>query len=134
MSKPREWWWPAAKAMIRAYPKLHQELEEMKEQSLTARATGLPRARRISRQTESLAIKELPAEQQHAHDAVAKALEITRQMPEGEIRLEIIKRVIWEKRCTVAGASYQLHVGEATGWRYHGDFIRLVGRCYGFMN
>ena len=42
MSSPRYGWWGYAKAMIRAYPQLHREYEELHTQKITASISGMP--------------------------------------------------------------------------------------------
>lgn len=100
---PRYIWWGYAKAMIRQYPKLQ--------------AAG--------------DAQQLPATQQKEYEAVKKALEITQKKSNGENRIAVIDYVLWQKKCCIDQAAALLYVSETTARRYHGEFVRLVGECYG---
>ena len=104
MSKPREIWWSYAKAMVRQYP------------HITASADAYKRLSK-AQQMEVLSVKE--------------ALLITKSLPSAEIRLEIVKLVLWHEGCTLDQAAARLYISESTAYRYHRDFILLVGKCYG---
>lgn len=104
VSKPREIWWSYAKAMIRQYP------------HITASAGAYKRLSEV-KQKEVLAVKE--------------ALLITRTLPNAATRVEIIKLVLWQSGCTLDQAAARLYISESTAYRYHRDFVLLVGKCYG---
>ena len=60
MSSPRYGWWSYAKAMIRAYPQLHREYEQLHSQKVTASISGMPGGGGASRTTEDIALRRLP--------------------------------------------------------------------------
>lgn len=134
MSKPRERWWGYVKNMIRAYPALKQQYDALHTQTVTADLSGLPRGGGAARTTEMIALRQLPPGDQRDYEAITKAIEITRQMPNGNTILKIIDLVYWKGRCDLDGAAEAVHVAEITAKRYHGDFIRLVWRCYRKIN
>lgn len=107
MSKPREYWWSYAKAMIRAYPELKRKAEAQESLSNT---------------------------KQRELAAVTQAIERTRQMRTGDIRLSVVDMVFWQKGYTVDGAAVKHHCSKQSAKLYHGDFIRLVGECYGLAD
>ena len=78
MSSPRYGWWSYAKAMIRSYPQLHREHEALHSQKITASISGMPGGGGASRTTEDIALRKLPGTKQAEHDAVAKAIELTK--------------------------------------------------------
>lgn len=130
MSKPREYWWSYAKAMVRAYPALKQEYDALHRQTVTANLSDMPRGGSASRTTEDIALRQLPPAKQREYDSVTQAIAITRSFPNGDIRLGIIDLVLWKKTHTIDGAALRLGCSQATAWRYHRDFIKLVGKFH----
>lgn len=75
----------------------------------------------------------LSADDQRDHDAVAEAIRATRQMEQGEHRMLLVREIYWAgSKCTLEEAAARLSVAEAVAEQWHGDFIREVGRCWGF--
>lgn len=134
MSKPRYDWWPYVKGMIRRYPMLHAEYADLHSQSMTANYSGMPSGSGGGRTVESLAIRKLPSTKQREYEAVRRAIEITERYRNGLDRLAIIRMVLWDKQYTLAGAALQIPCSVSTAWRYHGDFIKTVAKCYGLMD
>ena len=133
MSKPRYRWWGFARAMIRDYPGLKKNLEELHSQNITANNTGMPKGGGAGRTVESVALRQLPPDDQRVYDAVTSAVEITRLRLDGREHLELIRLMYWiRKPMTAKAAAPVLHISEVTAKRWHGCFVRLVGRCYGF--
>ena len=130
MSSPRYGWWSYAKAMIRAYPQLHREYEQLHSQKVTASISGMPGGGGASRTTEDIALRRLPGTKQAEHDAVAKAIELTKGKVYGKDALKLIDLVFWKQRCTVTGAAVRLNCSKTTAFRYHREFIQLVGTCF----
>lgn len=135
MSKPRFDWWSNAVQMVVNYPTRKKEYEDLHSQSLTAGMSGMPSGTSISRTTESVALREMPPMKQKEYDAVTRAIEITKFLPDGEKRLELITRMYWKGgRLGIRDVIYHIGIGEATGKRWHARFIRIVGECVGYMN
>ena len=133
MSKPRCPWWSTAVRMVRNYPLWKAELDQLHSQSVTADMGGMPGGSEVSRKTENIAMRQLPPAKQNEYDAVSRALEITALMPYGDKRCELIRRVYWSgKKLRITDVIMQIGIAEATSWRWHGDFIRLVGVCAGY--
>ena len=131
MSKPRYGWWSYAKHIVRSYPALKEEYDELHRQRITASSTGLPGAGNYTRTTENTALRQLPRARQRELDAVEKAISKTRLLRSGSDRLKVIDLVLWKGSHKIDGAAMQLHISEDTAKLYHRDFIRLVGFCYG---
>lgn len=134
MSKPRYKWWGYIRNVIRSYPELKREYDALHQQSVTANLSGMPGSGSVSRGTENIATRELPPTKQKEYDAVQQAIELTRRMPNGDLRLKIIDLVYWKRTHTVEGAA--MVAGYSTDWGklLHGDFIRLVAKNYGLMD
>ena len=133
MSKPRYRWWGYIRNVIRAYPELKKEYEELHQQSVTANTSGMSGGNGVSRGTEKVALRELPKTKQKEYDAVSRAIEITKRMPNGIQRLQIIDLVYWKRTHTVEGAAMKVGYSVDRGKQLHGEFVRLVAKCYGFL-
>lgn len=102
MSKPRYRWWSYARNMVRDYPKLIRS-------------------------------KQLSIDDKKDLDAVNKAIELTQMQPAGAEHVALIRRVYWGRdRVLIRDAALRIHVSQITAERWHGEFIRLVGKCRGF--
>lgn len=133
MSKPRYRWWGFVRRMIRDYRGLKAAWEELHCQSMTANMSSAPSGGGTGRAVESIAMRELPPDDQKAYDAVTRAIKITALLPDGAERLGLIGYIYWcQDEHQVKDASLQAHVSVPTAKRWHGDFVRLVGKCYGF--
>ena len=134
MSKPRYIWWSYAKAMIRQYPELKREYEDIHRQNITASITGMPGGGEASRTTEGVALRQLSPVKQKEFDSVSAAVKATKKMPNGRDRLAVIDLVLWKQKTTIEGAAQRIHCSKETAWRYHRDFVRLVGKCHGLID
>ena len=130
MSSPRYGWWSYAKAMIRSYPQLHREHEALHSQKITASISGMPGGGSASRTTEDVALRRLPGIKQREHDAVAAAIERMKGKSYGKDVLKLIDLVFWKQRCNVTGAAMHINCSKTTAFRYHREFILLVGKCF----
>ncbi len=132
MSKPRYRWWGYIRNVIRAYPELKKEYDALHQQSITANISGMPGSGSVSRGTESIAIRELPRTKQREYEAVRKAIDFTRRMPNGDLRLRVIDLVFWKERRKL------LDAGESVGYAYktartiQSTFIKLTADAYGY--
>ena len=134
MSKPRYIWWSYAKAMIRQYPELKKEYEDLHRQNITASMTGMPGGGTASRTTETVILRQLAPAKQREFDAVDNAVRQTRRMPNGKERLKVISLVYWKEGLTIEGAAQRIPCSKETAWRYHRDFVRLVGKSHGLAD
>ena len=126
MSRPRYKWWGYVKNMIRAYPGLRKEYDDLHRQSITANMSGMPGGGAASRGTENIALKELPKAKQMEYDAVRKAIAVTEKMKNGSERLKIINLVFWKNSHTLQGAAMAIPVSYETAVEYHRDFIMIA--------
>lgn len=133
MSKPRYRWWGFARNMIRDYPGLKLAHANLHRQNMVADNSGMPKGGGGGRTVESIAMRQLLPDDQKVFDAVTKAVEITELRPDGKERVELIRLMYWVQRpMTAMSASMLLHIADVTAKRWHGDFVRLVGKCYGY--
>lgn len=132
MSSPKYRWWGFVRRMIRDYRGLKAVHDDLHTQSLSAAPSGSPGGG-DGRTVENIALRQLPVDDQKAYDAVSKAVEITRLLPDGELKVALIRFVYWgQGQRRVEDAPLVLPVSRRTAIRWHGDFVRLVGKCYGF--
>ncbi len=134
MSKPRCGWWGYVKDMIRRYPELSEQYAELHNTSAVASYGAGGRSGGVSRATEGIAIRELPSNAQREYEAVRRAIELTERYRNGRDRLTVIRMVLWDEQCTLEGAALMIPCGWRTAARWHGEFIRLVAKNYGFMD
>lgn len=133
MSNPKEDWWPVAIRIVRNYPARKAEYEELHRACLSAPISGMPGSSDVSRATENIALRKMPPQKQREYDAVTLAIEKTRLLRNGKKRLEFISRKYWKgKTLTIGQVVYQVGIGDATGRRWHRDFIKLVGEFIGY--
>lgn len=126
MSKPRYPWWGYVKNVIRSYPSLQREYDELHEQSITASMSGMPGGNGVSRGTENIALRQLPGPKQKEYEAVKAAVGLTHRMATGEERMKVVELVFWKQSHTLNGAAIRANISYDTAINYHGDFIMLV--------
>ena len=134
MSKPRYKWWGYIKNVIRSYPDLKREYDDLHEQSVTANMSGMPGGGGVARGVEDIAIRELPKTSQREYEAVRQAIVVTEHMSASRDRLKIIDLVYWKKTHTLEGAALTIPCSYRTVRRYHEAFIELVAQKYGLMD
>lgn len=118
--------------MIRDYRGLKAEYDDLHQQSLSSAPSGSPGGG-DGRTVENIALKQLPVDDQKVYDAVTRAVEITKLLPDGDLKVALIRFVYWgQGQRRVEDVPLVLPVSRRTAIRWHGDFVRLVGKCYGF--
>lgn len=133
MSKSRYRWWGFVRNMIRDYPVLKEAWNDLHSQSMTANYSGMPKGGGAGRMVESVALRQLPPDDQKDYDAVTEAIELIKLRADGEERLALIRYVYWgEREHPIKDAAPQLNISEPTAYRWHTGFVRLVGKCRGF--
>lgn len=126
MSKPRETWWGYVKNVIRRYPLWERELMEIHSQTITTQFSKGGGRGGAGRKTETTALRSLPPKDQERHDAVAKAVQKTRRLCDGELRCRLIDLTMMTGRWTTEGAAQALNVSTRTALRWRKDFVYLV--------
>lgn len=134
MSKPRDDWFRNAVWTIRNYPARRDEYNELHRQEMIFRMTGVPGGSDISRTAENIVLRRMAPMKQTEYEAVTKAISVTQMLPDGELRVELIRRMYWGKKKVDMKYIYpSLHIAEATAIRWHGSFVRLVGEFMGYI-
>ena len=135
MSKTRYKWWGYIKAVIRAYPNLRKEYEELHEQTITAKLSSIPGGCGVSRWTEDIAIRDLPHTKQREFESVRRAIEATKRLEGGDRRVMIIDLVYWKNsHITLAGAAMKAGYSYDRAKQLHRDFIITVAKYYGLLD
>ncbi len=133
MSRPRYGWWGYVKDMIRRYPSLKEEYEDLHTQTVTPSYAGLPGGGSASRATELIAVRELPHTKQREYEAVRRAIMATERMSASRDRLKVIDLVFW-KGVKLETAALKIPCSYNTAQRYHARFIETVASHYGFLD
>ena len=134
MSKPRYKWWGYIKSVIRSYPELKKQYDELHRQNITASISGMPGVGGVSRGTENIALKELPKTKQAELEAVELAIQATKRMKTGKDRIRMVELVFWKQSHTLQGAAMAIPVSYDTAINYHGDFITTVAFFRGLIS
>jgi hypothetical protein len=101
---------------------------------MTVDMSGMPKSSEVSRSIENIAMREMAPMKQLEYDAVTQAIKVTRLLPDGDRRVELIDRMYWRgKKMSIDDVIFPVGIAEATGKRWHGAFIRLVGEFLGYM-
>ena len=93
MSKSRYRWWGFVRNMIRDYPVLKEAWNDLHSQSMTANYSGMPKGGGAGRMVESVALRQLPPDDQKDYDAVTEAIELIKLRADGEDRIALIRYV-----------------------------------------
>ena len=55
-------------------------------------------------------------------------------LPNGDTRLQLIRRVYWgERHQTIDSVVYDLYISRQTARNWHRAFVYLVGECFGYV-
>lgn len=127
MSKPRYLWWGYVRNIVREFPKMDQELRDLQSQYITQDVSRIRSGKTNGRSTEEAALRSLRPGRQAEHDAVTKAIEQTKRLPNGTERLKLIDMVFWKQSHTLDGASYALGYSYSRARQLQAEFLRLVG-------
>lgn len=129
MSRPRYPWWGYVREIVRRYPAMKAEADELQKVSITAAygpQTG--HGSEPGRTTERAALRQLPEPEQRELDAVAQAIAIS-----SEETVELIRLVFWARSHTLNGAAMTLHLSYMSARRRQGDFLKRVARFRGLL-
>lgn len=133
MSTPRYDWWPYVKGMIRRYPELCVRANELHNTSITPSYSGIPGGGYRGDKTADAALRELPEINRRELEAVREAIRVTKALPHGKDRMEILQLVYWKRTHTLFGAAHRAGFSERTVTQWNGDFIREVAKKFGLL-
>lgn len=134
MGKPKDDWFNSAVWVVRNYPNRKKEFEELHTQSVCSDMSGMPKSSDVSRTIENIALREMAPMKQLEYDAVTRAIAVTKLLPDGDKRVDMIEKMYWKgKKLNIDDVTYSVGIAEATGKRWHGTFIRQVGEFMGYL-
>lgn len=119
--------------MVRRYPGLRKEYNELLEQSVVPGYSAAPSGGGDVRKAECTALRQLPKPYQQELESVESAVRHTKAFKDGQERMQLIDLIYWRQTHTLSGASLKCNVDYSTGKRWHNDFIRCVGAFYGLL-
>jgi len=134
ISKPRYTWWGHAINMVKAYPDRCRELKDAKEQIITANYSGYTGHSGVSKPVETLALRQLSKNDQKEMDAVKNALDEIKRSQSGDLKVKLIEMVYFKNPRRIKYAVLKLPIEYDTAKLWHREFIRLVGKHYGFFD
>lgn len=86
------------------------------------------------RALEGTVVKRLSDREVQDYEAVRAAIRETAKMENGEARLAVIDLLYWKQYWkTIDGAAYEVGYSTDRAKEIHGEFIRLVGFCLGYL-
>lgn len=123
-------WRVNVRRMITRFPALEKELADIRSQSLTANYSGMSGGSDVSRTTESVALRDLPPADRREYDAVADAIDITKNYSNGKLRMSFIRQFYWRNNVGLWTICEDIHISTRTAYTWNDDFIRLVDAFY----
>ena len=122
------------KAVIREYPRLKKEYDALHTVSITPNYTNSGgKGYAISDPTAQAAIRELQEQNQREYEAVKCAIFVTEKKSAGNLRLDVIRKVFWQRSHTLQGAADAIHISYRTARRYQIDFVYLTAYFLGLF-
>lgn len=134
MSRPRYIWWSYVQGMVRKYPERARALGDLHAVGMTARYDAEPGGGGPGRTTEAVALRQLPPTEQKEYDAVRRALEHMATLPDGALRIELVRMVYWDRTSRLCAAAPRLHISERTARRWNAWLIRRIAANYGLLD
>lgn len=134
MSKPRYGWWPYVKSMIRRYPALKEQHDNLLRMQITPSYSGMTGGGGDGRGLENLVLRALTNNDMREYEAVEAALAELETLDYPKRRRQLIEMVYWNRSHTVDGAAYAVNVSSRTGRQWHREFIYCVAKHCGFLD
>lgn len=133
MSKPRYRWWSYVKWCIRDYPAKCRELDEMRSHG-AVRIDGMPKGGSSSRSTEDRALRGFSGQKEREYEAVRRAVDHARTLPDGDDVLVLIDLMYWRQTHTLEGAARKARMSARTARRRNHAFITAVAAGMGLLD
>ena len=120
-------WRRDTKDIIRRYPQHCREEAELRSVNITASLSGGRSGHSVSRTTETVALRQLPADSQRELDAVRMAIATTMRYRNGDHRLKLIDMMYWRRYGrSMRSAAAEVHCSYDTASEWHKAFIELT--------
>ena len=128
MGKGKELWWPYIRNVIRMYPIYQEKLKDLKSTKITPTYSKGGGVGKSCRKTELVALRTLEPKEQAYFDAVDRALKRTQRMPDGDLRIKLIRLAYMQKRqnLKIYEAADKCFVSYSTALRWNKDFVYMV--------
>ena len=128
MGKGKELWWPYIRNVIRMYPIYQEKLKDLKSTKITPTYSKGGGIGKSCRKTELVALRTLEPKEQIYFDVVDKAIRRTLRMPDGELRIKLIRLVYMQKKqnLQIYVAADKCFVSYSTALRWNKDFVYMV--------
>ena len=123
MSKPRSRWYTTAEKVLKAYPELYRQREQIRQQQTTAAYSGMPGGGGDPRKTEATATKQLKPREEADLEAVLATIQTVGRWRDGGLILRLVELVDWQKTHTIQGAADALHLSKSTAVRLRSRLI-----------
>ncbi len=134
MSKPRNKWWGDVRRVLYECPRMRSELDALQAPLQASGDGGGGHASGTGRPAEALALRTLPDKQEQRElEAVEAALREVRLRPDGELTVNLVQLVFWQRTYTLEGAAQKVHVSYRTARRKVNGFLYLVAENLGLM-
>lgn len=134
MSRPRHEWWGYVMNIVRLYPKRSNQHALALEQKITPSYSGQTGGGSSSRKTEDTVVHAMSRKETKQYESVHLAIRETELKQNGDIRLQLIRMMYWDRSHTMGGAATALHISYRTARRWHSQFIYLVAENYGLLD
>lgn len=119
-------WRGETKEIIRRYPQHCRDEAALKTVSITASLSGRG-GRSVSRTTETVALRQLPDDEQKELDAVRMAISTTMRYRNGRHRLKLIDMMYWRRYGrSMRSAASEVPCSYDTASEWHRAFIELT--------
>ena len=129
MGKAKNTWYQRAVQLIRLYPALSSRRDSLDGGRITANySASQGYFIGATRKTENLVLRQLSPIDDLSLSIVQAAIDEILTEVYGELTMEIIRHVDWDKDCTLDAIQSKLPISRRTAQRYRGRFLKLVAR------
>lgn len=129
MKRKRYSWWPYIKTVVRRYPDMKHEFNELiRPRITTSYSMAAGGSNQASRTTENTALRILSSGTVQELEAIEKTIRHTKELTDGEDRMKLIDLVYWRQSHNLHGAALKLNISYATAKRWNENFFLNVAR------
>lgn len=134
MGKPKNDWYLRAVQLIRLYPQLSSRRDSLDGGRITANySASQGHSSQAGRTVENMVLSQLSPIDDISLDIVRRAIDEILTRPYGDMTMEVIRHVDWEKDCTLERIYTKVSVSRSTAQRYRNRFIKLVAKKAGWL-
>ena len=128
MGKGKKLWWSYIRNVIRMYPNYQEKLKDLKSTKITPTYSKGGGIGKSCRKTELVALRTLEPDEQIYFDVVDRAIRRTLRMPDGDLRVKLIRLAYMQRRhnLKIYEAADKCFVSYSTALRWNKDFVYMV--------